>query len=143
MDHRDIVSDARATSHTRTKSAGAFCECYEYDSIEEEIEGMDILFLGTAIGPASSIGHDEDGLEMFATPFEIAETLKGRMPKKVKLVHPVESQACGTKFPQGRQFLWCAYRGKLSGEDAIDPTYYTDGCAQPQYELEDYRRVLG
>jgi hypothetical protein len=143
VNNQDAIEDARAVSYARTKTAGAFCECVEYETIQDEIEGMDILFLGTATGPAVPIGADETGLELFATPFKIGEVLKGRMPKRLKLVHPTESSACGTEFARDREVLWCAYRGRLSVEDEIDATYYTDGCAEPQYTLEEYRRVLG
>lgn len=104
------------------------CSCVNYRTAADQLEHMDVLFVGRAMGTTGS------GFSV-VTRFRVMRVLKGHPRRLVGISHPTNIGAgCGVLMPAGRVMLVAASHagGRLS----------TSSCSMPRFSIGEYEAAL-
>ncbi|HYE41765.1 MAG TPA: hypothetical protein VEA15_00095 [Caulobacteraceae bacterium] len=104
------------------------CSCMRYGSAAEQIAAADAVFEGRVVRTERS------GRDRAATTFEVLDTVKGKLGRRVRVEHGTETAAgCGVRFRRGEIVALTAHR--------VRGAWTTSSCAAIQHPWADYRRA--
>ena len=110
--------------------AAQACVCARFSSAAEQLARSDAVFRARVL----KIERLGDGRAV--TTFAVAEALKGRLPRQVRVTHPVlGAPSCGITFRSGEIVT-------LAADRAEDGSWSTGSCHLLQYRWDDFRRAV-
>ena len=102
---------------TAVQSAFA-CSCVGFNTIDEHIDAVDVIFVGVASGTNAHEGEMLNTYLSSSTMFRVAEILKGGLAEETSISHaPANGANCGLLFKDGQSYLVFAHKtqdGRLS-----------------------------
>lgn len=105
------------------------CACPRFASAAEQLARSGAVFRARVL----KVERLGDGRAV--TTFAVAEALKGKLPRQVRVVHPtLGSATCGISFRRGEIV-------SLTADRSEDGGWSTGSCHLPQYHWDDFRRA--
>ncbi len=122
------------------------CDCMRPSSIEDQIDGADLIFVGKATKTVLAPYENTTDFPIYETTFTVVEVLKGETEQRVAILHNksvVGVSNCGVTFKAWDQFEIFA---RLNSDGRFEPS---ECVLAPGYRdfkgwaWEDYRKSAG
>ena len=125
-----LLAAAVAVAVLAAAGVAEACSCMRYNSAAEQIAASDAVFEGRVIRT------ERTGPDRAATTFEVLDTVKGKLTRRIRVEHDTETGAgCGVRFRRGEIVALTAHRVRRG--------WTTSACSAIQHPWVEYRRARG
>lgn len=125
-----LLAAAAAIAVLAAAGAAEACSCMRYASAADQVAASDAVFEGRVIRT------ERTGRDRAATTFEVLDTVKGKLGRRIRVEHGTETAAgCGVRFRRGEIVALTAHR--------VRRAWTTSACAAIQHPWVEYRRARG